>query len=791
MTESTRKIEPIRKRKTVFLMLLLALCVACQSKKEQPENLMMHLAFDEKGGTMAGDSAGKLQDSEVHYLYSHAIYMENQEPGWRDSGVKDGSLLFDGCSTYLEYAPDEICVEGDSFSVSVLVAPRAFEWDDPNAAANGTEHLTAIVGQYDKKKYQGFLLGYQRFGKLSFQVGTGEEWVTLWGEENLQKYEWNLVTATFDGGKGELNLYLNGTKIGSKEIKQGSKISPADRKKLLVGKNSDAEQIAAGTYNMFSGLMDELKLYPRVLKEEEITAEELPDIAIEDIWLENILTEDIYKTQYHGGPYQHWMNEPHGPVYYNGMYHLFYQSNVVGTYWRNICWGHLVSEDMVHWKPIREAITPIENSVVPDGVWSGGASTDVNGVPVLFFTAGNDSFAKDGLISNQNIGIAYPADLSDPYLTDWVVCDNLAIQQVEGQGRAGEFRDSHIWKEGDIWCMLLCSGSTQTEGGSALLYQTKTLEVKGDGTVEMDWQYIGSVYEMENPSILYGTSWELPILLPISNKAGTLTKYVFMISPAPASIADNKVYYFIGDFDVETGTFTPDEIFENQPALLDYGNNVFTGPSAFYDPESGKVCVFSIMQDQRIGAEEGSAGWAHCVGLTRNIWLNDEGTDLKMSPFDGLQSLEGEVLVNQQDLTLEEANHVLEGVKGDLLYIEATLIPSDAQEFGIMLKTDGDKDGTYYTYRVAEQTISGDTKNKGSASSVNHVSGGLSLEDGKLTMKIYIDRSLVEAFFNDTKSISMRSYSKYDSQGILLFSDGGVVVEKLYVAEMRSIFKEE
>lgn len=791
MTESMRKIESIRKMKTVFLMFLLVLCVGCQSKKEQPENLMMHLAFDEKGGTMAGDSAGKLQDSEVHYLYNHAIYMENQEPGWRDSGVKDGSLLFDGCSTYLEYAPDEICVEGDSFSVSVLVAPRAFEWDDPNAAANGTEHLTAIVGQYDKKKYQGFLLGYQRFGKLSFQVGTGEEWVTLWGEENLQKYEWNLVTATFDGSKGELNLYLNGTKIGSKEIKQGSKISPADRKKLLVGKNSDAEQIAAGTYNMFSGLMDELKLYPRVLKEEEITAEELPDIAIEDIWLENILTEDIYKTQYHGGPYQHWMNEPHGPVYYNGMYHLFYQSNVVGTYWRNICWGHLVSEDMVHWKPIREAITPIENSVVPDGVWSGGASTDVNGVPVLFFTAGNDSFAKDGLISNQNIGIAYPADLSDPYLTDWVVCDNLAIQQVEGQGRAGEFRDSHIWKEGDIWCMLLCSGSTQTEGGSALLYQTKTLEVKGDGTVDMDWQYIGSVYEMENPSILYGTSWELPILLPISNEAGTLTKYVFMISPAPASIADNKVYYFIGDFDVETGTFTPDEMFENQPALLDYGNNVFTGPSAFYDPESGKVCIFSIMQDQRIGAEEGSAGWAHCVGLTRNIWLNDEGTDLKMSPFDRLQSLEGEILVNQQDLTLEEANHVLEGVKGDLLYIEATLIPSDAQEFGIMLKTDGDKDGTYYTYRVAEQTISGDTKNKGSASSVNHVSGGLSLEDGKLTMKIYIDRSLVEAFFNDTKSISMRSYSKYDSQGISLFSDGGVVVEKLYVAEMKSIFKEE
>ena len=31
-------------------------------------------------------------------------------------------------------------------------------------------------------------------------------------------------------------------------------------------------------------------------------------------------------------------------------YHLFFQSNSIGTYWRNICWGHLISDDMVNWK---------------------------------------------------------------------------------------------------------------------------------------------------------------------------------------------------------------------------------------------------------------------------------------------------------------------------------------------------------------------------------------------------------------------------------------------------------
>lgn len=93
--------------------------------------------------------------------------------------------------------------------------------------------------------------------------------------------------------------------------------------------------------------------------------------------------------------------------------------------------------------------------MVPDGVWSGGATLDANGVPLLFFTAGNDGFRDcEGLISNQNIGVAYPADLTDPELTDWIICDELAIIQQPGQGRTGEFRDPHIWKEGDTWCML-------------------------------------------------------------------------------------------------------------------------------------------------------------------------------------------------------------------------------------------------------------------------------------------------------------------------------------------------
>lgn len=789
--------------KKLFLALLATalICVAAaacllilRERDPHKKSLILYLPFDEGKGTTVSDASGNLPDADISYVFNHAAFMENQDPQWRSKGISGGCLLFDGNSTYVTYNKSTIALEGQSLSISVWVAPRAFEWDDPNAADNGTDQITGILSQSNRESCQGVLLGYQRHGRLSFQVGTGKEWLSIWSNgDNLQKYQWNLVTAIFDGQAGEMCLYLNGEKVASRSVPQGSAIAHAKNRTLLIGRNGEGERLPAGFLQACSGYLDELKVYDCVLAPEEIgkayTQAKIPSIPFSEIWLQNILTTDVYRPQFHGGPYQNWMNEPHAPLYYNGMYHLFFQQNLTGPYWRSICWGHLVSEDMVNWKPVKEAVTPAENSVAPDGIWSGGATTDKNGVPVLFFTAGNDSFVKDGLISNQNIGAAYPSDLSDPELTDWIVCKELAIAQQPGQGRTGEFRDPHIWKEGGTWCMLVCSGSTASAGGSALLFTTNTLEVRSDGTIDMNWKYRGPIYEMENPSMLYGSTWELPILMPVTNATGTATKYMFAFSPAPAGIADNKIYYFVGDFSLETGKFTPDPGFAGIPALLDYGCNVFTGPSAFRDPASGEVYMFSIMQGQRSGADEGAAGWAHTVGLARKLWLNEEGTDLNMCPIDALHDLETSVLINETQLSLFQANEKLASVQGDMLYIKVVIENQSAQEFGIDVKTGGTRDRTSYTYQTAEGKIFGETQNKGPGAPTSFVSGLLPLEDGILEMEIYIDRSLVEAFFNESKSISIRAYTEDpSSQGIALFADGDILIRQLYVAEMGSIF---
>lgn len=775
-----------------------AVLTGCSGDKAD-ERLMLHLSFDEGRGTVVHDKSGNVRDGKVQYVFNEPKYQDEAlDPEWRAKGVNGGCLLFDGYSNYIKYDYEDIKVRGNKFSVSAYVAPRAFEWDDPTAKENGNDKLTAIVAQSYKAEGQGFIFGYQRHGSWSLQVGIGERWISVWDDNMpLKKYEWNHIVGTFDGEKGVMRLYLNGEKAGEKTFFEGSSIEAAVDEPLYVAKNNDHPYSnATASGNMVSGLIDELKLYKAVLSESEIKSMcgALPEIAFDDIWLQNILTEDYYKTQLHGGPYQHWMNEPHAPMYYNGKYHLFFQFNPVGPYFHNICWGHLVSDDMVNWKPIKEVITPTAGSVAPDGVWSGGVTYDKNGVPLLFFTAGNDSYRSNGLISNQNVGVAYPKDITDPELIEWVVCDELAIRQRNGEGRTGEFRDMHIWQEGNTWCMLIGTGATNTNGGTAILYTATTLECKFDGTVDMNWQYKGPVYQMTNQPSNLGKVWELPVILPIKNQAGTITKYVFFISPAPADSADNKIYYFLGNFSVSSGKFTPDAKFNNKPALLDYSCNVFTGPSGFIDPVSGSAHIFSIMQDQRAPGDVAASGWANCVGFARKITLNDAGTDIKVSTVESLANYENETLVDLiSPKTIQEANVALSGIGTDMMHIRITFENVDAMLFGIRVKTGNDGvDLTSYTYDVTNKTIIGATQNKGQNAQSSRMSGDLEIKNDKLTMDIYIDRSLVEAFFNNDKALTIRSYASFQSTGIEVFAEGGsVIISELHVTSMKSIYKQD
>ncbi|KAF5833739.1 glycosyl hydrolase [Dunaliella salina] len=82
------------------------------------------------------------------------------------------------------------------------------------------------------------------------------------------------------------------------------------------------------------------------------------------------------------------VDKPHGPLYFNGTYHIFYQHLPGSAQWGfNLVWGHATSQDLVHWQLMDHAIEPTKGSVDNDGCFSGCAAVDTDGTPCLLYSA--------------------------------------------------------------------------------------------------------------------------------------------------------------------------------------------------------------------------------------------------------------------------------------------------------------------------------------------------------------------------------------------------------------------
>lgn len=776
---------------SLALALLLGCASLCGCNKTSPEEKKddqdeyLHLSFSKREDYLIEDSSGKQEEVTLSSVYKDSSSLLSPIYPSYKSGVKGEALLFDGYSTYLSYPSEKLSVSGSSLTVSAWIAPRAYDYDDSSTGVKDATYLTGIVSQYyhDDSYSAGFILGYHRPGNFIFSVGTGENWYSVSSEEiELSLMEWNHVAGVFDGNGGQMRLYLNGKLIDRLDLPQGSSIQSIDSP-LYVGKSSVSSTSGSCLQGVVSGMLDEVELSKKASTGKEIRAEYdevakseggVPSISFEDIWLQDDLkSKDADHVTYHGGPSEHWMNEPHAPIYYKGIYHLFFQSNPLGPYFNSasgIRWGHLVSEDMMHWEQVQEAIIPTIGSVCPDGVWSGGSTyARVNGVedvPVLLFTAGD--YSHEGLISNQNIGLATPKDPSDPYLKEWEISPKLALAQQSGQGRAGEFRDANVHIEGDTYYMTVGSGLDSGKG-CVLLY---TADKKASDPMH-HWTYRGVLFDYPEQENSMGSVWELPVLLPLSDEEGKDSgKYILIISPAPAETADNNVVYWIGTFDKSSYRFVPDSY--GKPERMDYGNNVFTGPSAFIDPLTNKVYMASVMQDQRESGEHASSGWAHNVGLYRELTIEDGKLLIKPVPsaMNG-----GSKVLELGESSLSEANASLSSFSGRTyrLSVEFADYSGDAS-FGVsaLASSDGGE-RTDIAFNAEDNLVSvnPELNKRSSKASGAKASGSLDLS-AQAKLDLFIDNSAIEAFYNDSKTISARAYTQdLTAGGLSLFSSNG------------------
>ena len=782
-------------KKTVISFLIVCLFVGavgvagCSDEKNAASDaLLAYYAFDEGDGKVTKEEvSGKTFTINNVFDASNQINLMKpaSDPLWR-KGVKGNCLYMDGTSNYIE--DDSFRnLSGGALTLSAWVAPRVFE---NNFKPEG---LTCIVGKGDVGLQEGWLLGYGYLGTWGLKVAlqdpeTGGTFTAAFYDpvNYLPLYEWSHVAASYDAETGRVCLYLNGEIVYEQIYNEyaGCEIVPSSDP-LRIGKYIDPATVYGIDCNLVAGLLDEGYIYGEQLTHAEVKALyadrdsiDHPVCAYADVMLDSSVYEgDRYRPQYHAIPPGMWMNEPHAAFYYNGYYHLFYQSNPNGPYWAQIRWSHWVSEDMVHWKYVKEAVVPTKD-ICPDGVWTGGAVIGPDGTPWLVITAGTTTTTYSG----QNIAFAHCVDPDDPYLEEWVVEDTVAITQEPGIGKQNQFRDPFIWQDDGVYYMMVGSGKDNAASGGALFFTSTDMR---------DWTYHGYIFESAYEEA--GIHWECIQLLPVSTKDKTQQKYVFFLTPQyPDDSRTVECYYWIGTFDKTAKKFIPDAGFE-APRLLDYGYGIYTGQTGFtYLTEEdvaegktyteGRTILFAIAQGKEPGTTHNYySGWAHNASLPVELYLSDDGTSLNVEPIAELESLRQETLYESADtLSLEQVNGAIGEVRGDLLEIRMKLTIENASE--------AYKAGLYVRYNPYYNSL-----NQTERTGIVFASDGVYIDRAQTSLYvqglknshvwndtgkefdvvIYMDRSMLEVYVNGKVSFTSRLYPKYeDSDYLKFFAEG-------------------
>ena len=161
--------------------------------------------------------------------------------------------------------------------------------------------------------------------------------------------------------------------------------------------------------------------------------------------LQKKLAADPLRPQFHLLPAKNWMNDPNGPIYWRGRYHMFFQYNPGAAVWGDMHWAHAASEDMIHWRHLPVALAPTPGWDDADGCFTGSA-VDNGGTATILYTgvkraALERATLRDG--HNNFREVQCLATSSDPQLLRWKKLDHPVIEPPNDPKITG-FRDPFL-----------------------------------------------------------------------------------------------------------------------------------------------------------------------------------------------------------------------------------------------------------------------------------------------------------------------------------------------------------
>ena len=175
---------------------------------------------------------------------------------------------------------------------------------------------------------------------------------------------------------------------------------------------------------------------------------------------------------YHITPPCGWINDPNGVIKFKNQYHVFYQYHPFGLIWGPMQWGHVVSDDLLHWKELPIALTP-GDEFDKDGCFS-GSSIIYNDRLYIIYTGFIFNEDNEKIIQQQCL--AYSEDGVNFTKVGLIIGkDNLPKEFAPN-----DFRDPMVYQEEDKFIMLV--SARRKEGrGNILKYQSKDL---------INWEYV-------------------------------------------------------------------------------------------------------------------------------------------------------------------------------------------------------------------------------------------------------------------------------------------------------------
>ncbi|KAA6457283.1 glycoside hydrolase family 32 protein [Acidobacteria bacterium AB60] len=339
------------------------------------------------------------------------------------------------------------------------------------------------------------------------------------------------------------------------------------------------------------------------------------------------IAKDPLRPSYHLLPPHNWMNDPNGPIFWKGQYHLFYQLNPGDSVWGDMHWGHAVSPDMIHWRHQPIALAPTPGGPDSEGCFSGSAVV-YHGTPAFIYTGVQNApldqvtlhDGNDKLRETQMLAMA-----EDDALLHWKKLEQPVIPAPPPGMKVTGFRDPCPWRDGPWWYCGIGSGERGV-GGCVLLYRSRGLRT---------WEYLHKLAEGKpngkqtaNPCDS-GEMWECPDFFTVDKR--TCLFYS----------TEGKVIWSTGDYDRSGMRFAP-----RRDGVLDHG--AYYAPKSFEAADSRRI-LWGWIRETRPDAELKAAGWAGCMSLPRVLTIGAQG-QLEMNPAKEVESLRGareEVVVSR------------------------------------------------------------------------------------------------------------------------------------------------